>query len=87
VSEIRLHDLRHTHATIQLNERPRARHVVSARLGHASSVVTMTVYAHVLPGSQSEAATRFAELVKMARCPEVSKTSITSPSGASPSGL
>jgi integrase len=66
VSEIRLHDLRHTHATIQLNERPRARHVVSARLGHASSVVTMTVYAHVLPGSQREAATRFAELVKVA---------------------
>jgi integrase len=44
----------------------RARHVVSARLGHASSVVTMTVYAHVLPGSQREAATRFAELVKVA---------------------
>jgi integrase len=63
------------------SERPRARHVVSARLGHASSVVTMTVYAHVLPGSHHEAATRFAELVKMARCPEVSKTSITSPSG------
>ena len=35
-------------------------HVVSQRLGHTSAVVTMTVYAHVLPGSQREAANRFA---------------------------
>ena len=27
-------------------------HVVSQRLGHASVVVTLTVYAHVLPGDQ-----------------------------------
>lgn len=65
VPEIRLHDLRHTHATILLSAREPV-HVVSARLGHASSVVTMTVYAHVLPGSQREAATRFAELVEAA---------------------
>lgn len=38
-------------------------HVVSARLGHASAVVTMTVYAHVLPGSQRAAANLFASLV------------------------
>jgi integrase len=65
VPEVRLHDLRHTHATILLSAREPV-HVVSARLGHASSVVTMTVYAHVLPGSQREAATRFAELVEVA---------------------
>ncbi len=59
---IRLHDLRHTHATILLTEREPV-HVVSQRLGHASAVVTMTVYAHVLPGSQREAANRFAALV------------------------
>ena len=52
---IRLHDLRHTHATILLTDREPV-HVVSQRLGHASAVVTMTVYAHVLPGSQREAA-------------------------------
>jgi len=39
-------------------------HVVSQRLGHASVVVTLTVYAHVLPGDQKRAATRFAELVE-----------------------
>lgn len=60
--EIRLHDLRHSHATILLTAREPI-HVVSQRLGHASPVVTMTVYAHVLPGSQREAADLFARLV------------------------
>ena len=46
---IRLHDLRHSHATILLTAREPV-HVVSQRLGHASAVVTMTVYAHVQPG-------------------------------------
>jgi integrase len=59
---IRLHDLRHTHATILLTAREPV-HVVSQRLGHASPVVTMTVYAHVLPGSQREAAELFARLI------------------------
>ncbi len=59
---IRLHDLRHTHATILLTAREPV-HVVSQRLGHASPVITMTVYAHVLPGSQREAAEKFAALV------------------------
>jgi integrase len=62
---IRLHDLRHTHATILLLAREPV-HVVSQRLGHASPVVTMTVYAHVLPGSQRESANLFARLVKEA---------------------
>lgn len=42
-------------------------HVVSQRLGHASAVVTMTVYAHVLPGSQRDAANLFARLVGEAK--------------------
>ena len=62
---IRLHDLRHTHATILLTEGVPV-HVVSERLGHASPVVTMTVYAHVLPGSQREAASLFARLIEEA---------------------
>jgi integrase len=62
---IRLHDLRHSHATLLLTAREPV-HVVSQRLGHASAVVTMTVYAHVLPGSQREAADTFARLVREA---------------------
>jgi integrase len=62
---IRLHDLRHTHATILLLAGVPV-HVVSQRLGHASPVVTMTVYAHVLPGNQREAANLFAQLIREA---------------------
>lgn len=62
VPAVRLHDLRHTHATILLSDREPVS-TVSQRLGHASEVVTLTVYAHVLPGDGRRAAARFAELV------------------------
>ena len=63
---IRLHDLRHTHATLLLLAREPV-HVVSQRLGHASPMVTLTIYAHVLPGNQRETANMFARLVREAR--------------------
>ena len=66
VPRIRLHDLRHTHATLLLSAREPV-HVVSRRLGHASSAITMAVYAHVLPGSQREAADLFASLIAEAK--------------------
>ena len=31
-------------------------HIVAARLGHNSPVVTLTIYAHVLPTSDEQAA-------------------------------
>jgi integrase len=62
---IRLHDLRHSHATILLTAGVPV-HVVSARLGHASPMVTLGVYAHVVPGSPRDAADLFARLVKEA---------------------
>ena len=65
IPPIRLHDLRHTHATVLLQAGEPV-HVVSQRLGHASVVVTLAVYAHVLPGDQKRAASRFAELVEVA---------------------
>lgn len=43
---IRFHDLRHTHATLLLEEGVNIK-VVSARLGHATSAVTMDIYSHV----------------------------------------
>jgi len=63
---IRLHALRHTHATALLEAKVPV-HVVSQRLGHASPVITMSVYAHVLPGSGREAADLFASLIAEAR--------------------
>ncbi len=60
---IRLHDLRHIHAALLLAKGVPVK-VVSERLGHASPVITLQVYAHVLPGSQRHAAELFATLVK-----------------------
>jgi integrase len=59
---VRLHDLRHSHATILLRARENVK-VVSERLGHASVAVTLGIYSHVLPGDQRETAARFAALV------------------------
>ena len=49
-----MHGLRHTHATLLLT-RGVPVHIVSARLGHADPVITMTVYAHCLPRAQKAA--------------------------------
>jgi integrase len=58
----RLHHTRHSHATLLLTGDAKAGiqatplHVVSARLGHSSPMVTLSVYAHVLPTSDENAA-------------------------------
>jgi integrase len=62
---IRLHDLRRTHSTILLLAGVPV-HVVSQRLGHTSPTITLSVYAHVMPGNQRDAADLFARLVKEA---------------------
>lgn len=59
---ITLHDLRHTHATLLLKAGVPVK-VVSERLGHSNPGFTMTVYQHVIPGMQAEAAAAFAELI------------------------
>ena len=51
---IRLYDLRHTHASMLLAAGTPV-HVVSRRLGHASPVMTLNVYAHVLNGQAEDA--------------------------------
>jgi integrase len=59
---IRPYDLRHTHAThlLMANVHPK---VVSERLGHASTVMTMDVYSHVLPDMQEQAAAKLEALL------------------------
>jgi integrase len=61
---IRLHDLRHTHATIALRAGVPVK-VISERLGHSAPSFTMRVYAHVIPGMQAEAAAQIAGLVDL----------------------
>jgi integrase len=59
---IRLHDLRHTHATLALRAGIHPK-VVSERLGHATISITLDTYSHAIPAMQEEAAVRIAELV------------------------
>lgn len=60
--QIRLHDLRHTHATLAVKAGVPVK-VISERLGHESPAFTLKQYAHVIPGMQAEAAAQVAELV------------------------
>jgi integrase len=59
---IRLHDLRHTHATLLLAAGVPVK-VVSERLGHTKIAMTLDVYAHVLPAMDRDAADRFGQLL------------------------
>lgn len=59
---IRLHDLRHTWATLALKAGVHPK-VVSERLGHATVAFTLDVYSHVTPGMQADAAERVAALI------------------------
>ena len=63
VRRIRLHDLRHTHATIAVKAGVPVK-VISERLGHESPAFTLKQYAHVVPGMQAEAAERIAAIVE-----------------------
>jgi integrase len=62
VPTIRLHDLRHVHATLLLQAGVPVK-VVSERLGHHNVFVTMTTYAHVLPAMDAEAVHKFSAYV------------------------
>jgi len=54
---LRLHDLRHSMATLMLSQGEH-RKVVSERLGHATVGITLDTYSHVLPAFQAAAAER-----------------------------
>jgi integrase len=59
---IRLHDLRHTLATIAVKAGVPVK-VISERLGYESPASTLKQYAHVVPGMQAEAAELVASTV------------------------
>jgi integrase len=56
---IRLHDLRHTYATLALGEGVNAKYV-SERLGHASITITLDIYSYAIPARSAEAAAKVA---------------------------
>jgi len=58
---VRLHDLRHTAATLHLSrgENPK---IVQELLGHSTIVLTMDTYSHVTPALHAAAASRMQSL-------------------------
>jgi integrase len=59
---LRLHDLRHTTATLLLTQGVHPR-VVMETLGHSQVSLTLDTYSHVLPGLQAEAAKRMDDAI------------------------
>ncbi len=59
---IRLHDARHTHASLMLKQGVHPK-IVQEMLGHASIQITLDTYSHVAPGMQQDAANRFDDIV------------------------
>lgn len=55
LSKIRFHDLRHTAASLMLNNGIPLM-VVSRRLGHSKPSITLDVYGHLIPSKQQDAA-------------------------------
>jgi integrase len=62
VKVIRLHDARHTHASLMLKQGIHPK-IVQERLGHTSIQMTLDTYSHVAPGIQQAAAESFDKLL------------------------
>lgn len=58
IKYIRFHDMRHTSATLLINQGVHAK-VISERLGHSNIGTTMNVYGHVLRSADHAAASKF----------------------------
>jgi integrase len=65
---LRLHDLRHTHATQLLRAHVHPK-FVSERLGHAGIAITLDTYSHMLPGMQRDAVAVLAGALDRAKSP------------------
>lgn len=63
---IRLHDARHTHASLILKQGVHPK-IVQERLGHATIAITLDTYSHVSPGLQEAAAAGFDRVLSSER--------------------
>lgn len=59
---VRLHDARHTHASLLLKQGVHPK-IVQERLGHSGIAITLDLYSHVAPGLQQAAASKFDDIV------------------------
>jgi len=62
--DLRFHDLRHTAATLMLQQGINPK-IVQERLGHSDISLTLNTYSHVLPSMQEEAAEKMDELLTL----------------------
>jgi integrase len=62
LAPFRLHDLRHTWASLALAAGVHPK-IVSERLGHSTIAITLDLYSHVLPGMQSKAAEQVSAMI------------------------
>lgn len=63
VKVIRLHDARHTHASLMLKQGIHPK-IVQERLGHSTISITLDTYSHVAPGLQEAAAQSFDKVIE-----------------------
>lgn len=75
---IRLHDARHTHASILLKQGVHPK-IVQERLGHSSIQITLDTYSHVAPGLQMAAAQRFDDAFQVGHNDSVSSKLVAKP--------
>lgn len=66
--KVRLHDLRHTHASLLLARGVHPK-VVQERLGHSSITMTLDLYSHMVPGLQEVAARSLDGLLSKEKSP------------------
>src|ERR671926_61875 len=85
VRHVRLHDGRHTAATLLLSENVHPR-VVMELLGHSQMRTTMDIYSHVMPALAREAAERMGTVLLVRPAPTATTTATRDESGRSPEG-
>ncbi len=76
LKQMRVHDLRHTHATLMLKAGVHPK-IVSERLGHANISITLDTYSHVLPVLQEASAQRFDQLFESEQHTEIGETDVS----------
>ncbi|MGY5341729.1 tyrosine-type recombinase/integrase [Paenibacillus glucanolyticus] len=70
---IRFHDLRHTSATLLINQGVHAK-IISERLGHGNITTTMNIYGHALRSADQAAADKFDSLFTSRKDKQEKKT-------------
>ena len=62
VKKIRLHDIRHSHASLLISKLGASPQLVADRLGHEKIVTTLQTYSHLYPDQSRDLADQLEEL-------------------------